>query len=206
MFGKWTRKSSLDQLKGRGRVKLQARVVSQNVVESPLTGLCAAALEWRFFVRSVRHSTGQATYPLHAVRELYLPVGSRRLGEELVLESGGKLIQVLLRDADLRFPHARDGGRLVNRDLSPDFSYLIDNAAPRRQVPLVYHELALSEGDRVTLIGTVEPLPKERSGPYRSSYETRRAEAERDFQTRPDFAVRADLGPLVIEDHKGEAA
>ena len=120
MFGPWRRKSSLDQIRSRSRVKLQARVVSPNVVESPLTGLRAAALEWLFFVRSVNHSFGQAEYPLHDVRQLYHPVGSRRLGEELMLESGGKLIRVSLRDAVLRFPNARESSTLVYRDLSSD--------------------------------------------------------------------------------------
>jgi hypothetical protein len=202
MFGTWGRKRSLEQAHGTTRVQIPARVASSNLVESPLTGTHAAVFEWLFYVRSANPSFGRSDNPLHDVRQLYHLVGSRRLGDELLLESAGSVVHVPLREAALRFPHARESGRLVNRDLPPDFSHLMDNPAPR-QGPLVYHELALFEGDQVTLTATVEPLPEERGGAYRSNFETARAETGRRFETRPDFLVRADLGPLVVEDQKG---
>ena len=188
MFSGWGRKRSLEEIQGTSKVEIAALVVSPNLVESPLTGTRAVVFEWLFYFRSANYGFGRSDHPLHDVKLLYHPVGSRRLGDELFLECAGKIVHVGLREATLSFPRAQETGRLVNRDLPPDFSYLMENPEPR-QGPLVYHELALFEGDRVVLTATVEPLPVERGGAYRSN-----------IGARPDFSVRADLGPLVIED------
>ena len=216
MFGRWFRKNTLDGVSGPTRVNLRASVASPNLVQSPLTGLRAAALEWRFFVRFINHSFNEhPDYPpavrmfgrLFAVQhaqdgeEVHRAVGSQRLGDELLLESQGRLIHVPLRGADLGFPFAEKGGTLVERELPPVFARFLDHPA-LSQGPLVYQELALSHGDRVTLIATVEPVARDRGGAYRSGG----AEPGPEHQQgrRADFHANSGLGRLMIEDRTGE--
>jgi hypothetical protein len=59
-----------------------------------------------------------------------------------------------------------------------------------RQGPLVYRELALSHGDSVILIATVEPTRN--AGPYRSTGEAH-------------FLARGDLESIVIEDQTAKS-
>lgn len=80
------------------------------------------------------------------------------------------------------------------------FSEFLEHPA-LKQGPLVYRELALSKGDQVTLVATVEPLAPERAGPYRAA-----GEASSRPTVRADFSARADLGRLVIEDRTGQEA
>jgi hypothetical protein len=199
-------------------VNLGASVASPNVVQSPLTGLRAAALEWRFFVRFIRHSYDE--HPDHppAMRvfghlfglqypqegeEAHRSVGSQRLGDDLLLESRGRMIQVSLRGAELRFPFAEKGGTLVERELPPAFAHFLDHPA-LSQGPLVYQELALSHGDRVTLVATVEPLAKDRGGAYRSGGGTELGARPPQGQ-RAEFFANAGQGRLVIEDRTADS-
>jgi hypothetical protein len=159
VFGRWFRKNTLEGVSSYTRVSLRASVASPNRVQSPLTGLRAAAIECRFFVRYIQYSAHER----RDGEEVHRPVGSQRLGDELLLESECRLIYVPLRDADLRFPFAGNGGTLVGRELPPAFSRFLDHPA-LSQGPLVYQELSLSHGDRVTLVATVEPVVRDRGG------------------------------------------
>jgi hypothetical protein len=202
LFGKWLRSTSLKQIQGPTPVALEASVVSPNEVVSPMTGLRVAALKWSFFVRSAREEFDERPEDHPLVRvfkslidprndsasadDIYTPVGDGRLGDLLMLEADGKLIQIELKNAELRFPGAREQGTLVDGSLPPAFAHLLKHPALRRG-PLVYRELALSHGDPVILIATVERSARDGVGPYRST-------------TQADFSARGDLETAVIED------
>jgi hypothetical protein len=171
-------KKTLAGVRAPTAVRVEARVASPNRIVSPISGLAAAVIGWRFYAHFMEQ-TGRNEVERYAL----LWNGGR--GEDLVLETPEGTVLV---PAEGRLLQPAVEGRGVSLDvpLPPEAAHLMRE--PNRGA-IFYDELLLRTGDRVRLRATVAPSAKDSGSAYRASGER-----------RCDFEALPRLGPVVVED------
>lgn len=132
------------------RVNFVARVVSPNVVRSPLTGLTAALIQLSLLDYEMIQSNtrvGDST-----TGERFIPLGSVVYGEELaVVDERGTALVIQAAHIKRLVPLNPDGLPL-DRSLPNEFAPF----ARQSQHLLAYQESLLRKDDRVRIVGSVQ--------------------------------------------------
>jgi hypothetical protein len=161
-----------------------AKIVSQNALRSPLSGVFAAMFTVTFLERRNRGGTSGSWGPR---RDGYWPLGTVVVGDRLdvVSEPDGSAISIPAQAIVLRKCETPRGGVPVCVSLPPN---LVGLAARARGIGvLCYREVVLRENDRVLLDAVVERKLTVSHVGYRSGPGVR-------------FIARPDLGRVTLEE------
>lgn len=181
LFSRFFRRRSVEGITGPTRVDLPADVVSEDGVESPLTGVRCALAQW--VLVTVTSLGGGRTGGRSVVLR---PIASGFFGETLTLGTPHGDIEVPLEG--LRFVGVVDpeDALVIERPLPADLARLVERTDLTGGREVRFREAYLRRHDRVRLRAVVEPRASE-GGAYRGA-------------PRAAFRVRHDLGEARLVD------
>ncbi len=171
------RSLSLRDIDDRAQVSVEGEVVSPNVIESPVSPVKAALLDWAVFGRKMEvRNDNQVGGTEH---EVLTELTNGRLGEALIVGTEHGTVYVPLRRV-IYTPHAtisRNTLSIMQTPGSP-VAEAIEAVDARRHhgLELTYGERYVCKGDRVILRAIVKRLTAAGGGPYRG------ASAKADFE------------------------
>lgn len=165
---------SLDGVTQRTKVSIVGEVVSPNTVESPISPVKVALLDWCVFGRSVVYGDQPALGGSHP-REVLRKLAWGRFGDQLVVktESGTVSLPLARVRFDPHAPMARNAQPLMQKPF-PEMAAALARVPDKSYAgeELYYGERFVSKGDRVSLRAVVEPAQSAGAGPYRGTQAT----------------------------------
>ena len=165
------------------RVRLTGRLRSPNLVSGILTPQRGALVCLMVGdLREERRSNGDSLTTVLVFDE----VGQMVVGEQIVIETEDGLVELDARQLQVGFPALAAGSAVIlDRRLPEPLQTLVErHRSTLESAMLAYHEMALGDGDAVSLDAIVSPQPSAAFGEQRP----------RRWQARPE------LGPVVLQD------